>query len=53
MFRNNTVRDTRAGESATQTVGILMEESVGNVVLEGNTIEARVPVEDQRKREPQ
>ena len=52
VFRNNTVRDTRSGESATQTVGILMEESVGKVVLEGNTIQARVPVEDQRERKP-
>lgn len=50
VFRGNTIRDARADESATQTVGILIGESVGKVVLEGNTILARVPIEDRRKR---
>ncbi len=47
-FRGNTIRETRAGESATQSVGILIEETVGRVVLEANTIEAPVPIEDRR-----
>jgi parallel beta-helix repeat protein len=50
VFRGNTIRDTRPDESATQTVGILMEESVGKVVLEGNRIQARVPIDDRRER---
>jgi hypothetical protein len=52
VFRNNTIRDTRTDKSATQTVGILIEETVGKVVLEGNTIQARVPIEDRRRRKP-
>ena len=50
VFKGNIIRDTRSGESATQTVGILIEESVGEVVLDGNTIEAEMPIDDQRKR---
>lgn len=47
-FCRNTIRDTRPAESATQTVGILIEETVGRVVLEANTIQAPVPIEDRR-----
>jgi parallel beta-helix repeat protein len=48
IFRNNVIRDTRPAESQTQTVGIRIEEHVGPVTLEGNTIEAKVKIEDRR-----
>ena len=48
IFRNNVIRDTRPGESQTQTVGIRIEEQVGQVILEGNTIEAKLKIDDQR-----
>jgi hypothetical protein len=38
IFRNNIVRDTRA--EPTQSIGILLEEKVGSVVLDGNKVEA-------------
>lgn len=50
VFRGNTIRDTRAAGSATQTVGILMEETVGPIVLEENKIQARLPIDDRRGR---
>jgi parallel beta-helix repeat protein len=46
IFENNTVRDTREGDAQTQTVGVLIEERVGKVRLEGNRIEAQTEVED-------
>ena len=48
-FEKNTIRDTRTGDEATQTVGLLMEDSVGEVILKNNTIQAKVPIQDQRK----
>ena len=51
-FRNNVIRDTRTGTERTQTVGILIEETVGNVILEENEIEAKVPIEDRRPSQP-
>jgi hypothetical protein len=48
-FRANVIRDTRTGGAVTQTVGIRIEENVGPIVLEENTIEAKTPVEDRRK----
>ena len=48
IFRNNVIRDTRPGESQTQTVGIRIEEQVGQVILEGNTIEAKLKIDDHR-----
>ncbi len=50
VFKNNTIRDTRPKESQTQTVGIQIEETVGEVVLEGNTIEAQTAIDDKRPR---
>jgi parallel beta-helix repeat protein len=48
VFKNNTIRDTRQGDSRHQTVGIRLEEKVGAVVLEGNNIEAAKSLDDAR-----
>ena len=50
VFKNNVIRDTRTGDSQTQTVGILIEEKVGHVILEGNRIDARTKIDDRRGR---
>ena len=41
-----TIRDSRPEGAQTQTVGILIEEQVGEVRLEKNTIEAKTPIDD-------
>ena len=48
LFENNTVQDTRKGSLRTQTVGVLIEQSVGKVTLNGNHIDAQTPVDDRR-----
>lgn len=48
VFKNNVIRDTRPDGSKTQTVGILIEEKAGAVVLQRNTIEAKTTIEDRR-----
>ena len=48
VFENNKIRDTRRGASQTQTIGVLIEPTVGNVILQGNEIEAKTVVDDQR-----
>jgi polygalacturonase len=48
LFENNTVRDTRPSQERTQTVGILIEDRVGEVTLKDNEIDAERPIEDQR-----
>jgi parallel beta-helix repeat protein len=48
LFRHNTIRDTRTDGTQTQTVGIVIEDTVGNVTLDGNTIEAKTAVDDRR-----
>jgi parallel beta-helix repeat protein len=48
VFRNNIIRDTRPDVSQTQTVGIRIEEQVGQVVLDGNKIDAQTTVDDRR-----
>jgi hypothetical protein len=50
VFRGNAIRDTRQGDRQTQTIGFLVEEHVGELVLEDNRIEASTPIEDRRKR---
>src|SRR5947208_9986979 len=52
VFKNNIIRDTRTPEERKQAVGIRIEEQAGEVVLEGNQIEARTKVDDQRKTRP-
>ncbi|MHC4680251.1 MAG: NosD domain-containing protein [Planctomycetota bacterium] len=48
VFRNNVIRDTRPDASQTQTVGIRIEEQVGQVVLDGNRIDAKTNIDDRR-----
>ena len=48
VFKNNVIRDTRPTDSQTQTVGIRIEEQVGQIILEGNKIEAKVRIDDRR-----
>jgi parallel beta-helix repeat protein len=52
VFKNNIIRDTRAGESRKQTVGIRIEEKVGRVVLDGNKIQAKTTIDDRRTPKP-
>jgi len=52
VFRNNVIRDTRPAESRKQSVGIRIEEPVGEVVLEGNQIEAKTTIDDRRPARP-
>lgn len=48
VLKDNVIRDTRPAGSQTQTVGIRIEEHVGEVVLDGNRIEAKTDIDDQR-----
>jgi parallel beta-helix repeat protein len=49
VFRKNIIRDTRGPDARKQSVGIRIEEPAGKVILEGNEIDAKTPVEDRRK----
>lgn len=49
ILKNNIIRDTRPPEMQTQSVGIQIEENVGDVRLEKNTIHASTKIEDRRK----
>jgi hypothetical protein len=51
VLKNNTLRDTRSAELLRQTTGIRLEPRVGSATLEGNAIESKIPVEDQRREE--
>ncbi len=48
VFTDNIIRDTRSGTAKTQTVGILIEENVGQVILQGNEIDAETEIDDRR-----
>jgi parallel beta-helix repeat protein len=48
VFQNNTIRDTRSGPAQTQTVGILIEENVRQVILQDNKIDAQIRIDDRR-----
>ncbi len=48
VFKNNIIRDTRAADSKKQTVGIRIEEHVGQVTLDGNKITAKKAIDDRR-----
>jgi parallel beta-helix repeat protein len=48
VFKNNIIHDTRKDELQRQTVGIQIEEQVGQVILEGNKIKAKTAIEDRR-----
>ncbi len=52
VFEGNIIRDTRPPEGRTQTVGVLIEEQVGDVVLSENRIDADSRVEDRRAVKP-
>jgi polygalacturonase len=49
VFRDNIIRDTRPADLRKQAVGICIEDGAGEVTLEGNQIEARTKIQDQRK----
>ena len=49
VFKNNIIRDTRAPGARKQSVGIRLEEQAGEVVLDGNEIDAPTKIEDRRK----
>lgn len=49
VFRENLIRDTRAGENQRQRVGIEIGAQAGRVTLEDNQVEAARPVEDRRR----
>jgi len=46
VFKNNIIRDTREDDSQKQTVGIRIEEHVGQVTLDGNKITAKTAIDD-------
>jgi parallel beta-helix repeat protein len=48
VFTDNIIQDTREDKLKRQTVGILIEEQVGQVILKGNKIKAKTKVEDKR-----
>jgi parallel beta-helix repeat protein len=48
IFKNNIIRDTRSGEEQKQTVGIRIEEHVGQITLDGNKIVAKTAIDDRR-----
>jgi parallel beta-helix repeat protein len=48
VFKNNVIRDTREGDAQKQTVGIRIEEYVGQVTLDGNKIIAKTTIDDRR-----
>lgn len=50
VFKDNVIRDTRADGSQTQTVGVLVEERVGQVTLDGNQIQAETELVDRREK---
>jgi polygalacturonase len=49
VFKDNTIRDTRPAAERKQVTGVLLEENVGAVQTEGNTIEATTAIQDSRK----
>jgi parallel beta-helix repeat protein len=48
VFKNNVIRDTRENDAQKQTVGICIEEHVGQVTLDGNKITAKTAIDDRR-----
>jgi hypothetical protein len=52
VFTGNAIRDTRKAGERKQTVGVLIEEKVGAIELDDNSIEAGTQVEDRRKNKP-
>jgi parallel beta-helix repeat protein len=50
IFKNNIIRDTREDNSQKQTVGIRIEENVGQISLDGNKITAKTVIDDRRSK---
>lgn len=50
LLKNNIIRDTRSEELQTQKIGVCIEAKVGEVTLEGNTIEAKTQIDDRRSK---
>lgn len=50
VIKGNTIRDTRTGGERRQTTGIVLDESVGQVHFDGNTIDATTAIQDKRKK---
>ena len=48
VFKNNIIHDTREDKLQRQTIGIRIEEQVGQIILEGNKIKAKTAIEDRR-----
>ncbi|MCH7557289.1 MAG: right-handed parallel beta-helix repeat-containing protein [Planctomycetes bacterium] len=48
VFKNNIIRDTRPDKLQRQTVGIRIEEQVGQIILDGNKIKAKIAIDDRR-----
>jgi len=51
VFKNNIIRDTRDADSQKQTVGICIEEHVGQLTLDGNKITAKTTIDDRRPKQ--
>jgi polygalacturonase len=49
IFEGNMIRDTRQGQAQSQSTGILIGESAGDISLVDNQIEASTPIRDQRR----
>ncbi len=49
VFDGNIIRDTRVGEQRTQSVGIRIDDSAGEIEIRENKIEAATLVEDRRR----
>ncbi len=52
VFKNNIIRDTREDKLQRQTVGIRIEEQVGQIILDGNKIKAKIAIDDRRVSKP-
>lgn len=48
VLKNNVIRDTRENDAQKQTVGIRIEEHVGQITLDGNKITAKTIIDDRR-----
>jgi hypothetical protein len=48
VFRDNIIRDTRPPKDRKQLVGIRIEQDAGEVTLEGNKIDAKTKLQDER-----
>jgi hypothetical protein len=49
VFKKNIIRDTREDNLQKQTIGILIEEQVGNFIIKDNKIKAKTTIEDRRE----